>query len=268
MPRWRLFEDRLYRGTRIFELETFNLVLLLGGALVAGFVSGFAGFGTGLVASGFWFTALPPTSVPPLIVFTSVVAQLMALFRLRQSLDWRGVAPYLVGGILGLPFGIMALQVASASLLRITVGSFLVAYALVQLSAIRHWSVRTWGGWWADMAVGGGGGFLGGFAGLSGPLPLIWLQLRGGPSVRQRMTYQPFNLIILALAGLGMLLAGRIDRSVVTAVAYCLPVTVLGTWIGLKLYSGAGEALFKRIVLVLLLISGGILVTQSIAAMR
>ncbi|HRY23586.1 MAG: sulfite exporter TauE/SafE family protein [Geminicoccaceae bacterium] len=243
-------------------------MLLLGGALIAGFVSGFAGFGTGLVASGFWFVALPATSVPPMIVFTSVIAQLMALHRLRQSFDWRGVSPYLAGGVLGLPFGIMALQVASASLLRVTVGIFLVAYALVQLSAIRNWSVGTWGGWRADMAIGGGGGFLGGFAGLSGPLPLIWLQLRGGPSTRQRMTYQPFNLIILALAGLGMLLAGQIDGSVVRAVAWCLPVTVLGTWIGLRLYSAAGEALFKRIVLILLLISGGILVTQSITALH
>jgi uncharacterized membrane protein YfcA len=192
----------------------------------------------------------------------------MALHRLRQSFDWRGVSPSLAGGVLGLPFGIMALQVASASLLRVTVGIFLVAYALVQLSAIRNWSVGTWGGWRADMAIGGGGGFLGGFAGLSGPLPLIWLQLRGGPSTRQRMTYQPFNLIILALAGLGMLLAGQIDGSVVRAVAWCLPVTVLGTWIGLRLYSAAGEALFKRIVLILLLISGGILVTQSITALH
>ena len=238
----------------------------MGGALVAGFVSGFAGFGTGLVASGFWFLALPAPSVPPLIVCTSVVAQLMALLRLRRSLDWRGVSPYLLGGILGLPFGIMALRVAAPSLLRVTVGVFLIAYALVQLSAIRHWSVGRWGGRWADTAVGCGGGFLGGFAGLSGPLPLIWLQLRGGPSAGQRMIYQPFNLVILALAGIGMVMTGQIGGAVVTAAAGCLPLTILGTWIGLRLYSAAGEAVFKRIVLVLLMVSGGILVAQSVAA--
>ena len=38
-------------------------------------------------------------------------------------------------------------------------------------------------------------GFTTGFAGfgLSGPLPLIWLQLRGETSDRQRAIYQPFN---------------------------------------------------------------------------
>ena len=35
------------------------MLIVLLGALLAGFTTGFAGFGTGLVASGLWFHALP-----------------------------------------------------------------------------------------------------------------------------------------------------------------------------------------------------------------
>ena len=191
------------------------------------------------------------------------MGQLLGLLRFRQSFTWRSVTPFLVGGILGLPLGIMTLQLTAPSTLRFAVGFFLIVYAIVQLSVLRYRSIGTWGGKIADGVVGSGGGFLGGFAGLSGPLPLIWLQLRGGPSVRQRMIYQPFNLIILILAGLAMLLTGQIDASAASATVYCLPATLIGTWIGLRFYSGTGERLFRNIVLCVLLISGIILVVQS-----
>lgn len=67
---------------------------------------------------------------------------------------------------------LMALHLASPSLLRTTVGIFLIGYAATQLTGIRRWSIGDWGGRAADRVIGSGGGFLGGFAGLSGPLPL------------------------------------------------------------------------------------------------
>ena len=42
-----------------------SLAFVLIGALLAGFTTGFAGFGTGLVAAGLWFHALPAEMVPP-----------------------------------------------------------------------------------------------------------------------------------------------------------------------------------------------------------
>ena len=44
-----------------------SLAFVLIGALLAGFTTGFAGFGTGLVAAGLWFHALPTEMVPPLV---------------------------------------------------------------------------------------------------------------------------------------------------------------------------------------------------------
>lgn len=243
------------------DLATLAIVLL--GALVAGFTTGLAGFGTGLVASAFWLHALPAPIVPPLAVLASVAGQLVGLVTLRKAFAWRRVAPFLIGAVLGLPFGFWALSVASPSVLRLSVGAFLIAYAVFQLSGLARLGVGDWGGRRADGAVGLGGGFLGGFAGLSGPLPLIWLQLRGGTSAEQRATYQPFNLIVLALAGGAMAMAGKIDRGVLTIAILCLPMTLLGAWLGARVYLGVSEATFRLVILVLLLGSGLFLVGQS-----
>jgi uncharacterized membrane protein YfcA len=241
-----------------------SLAFVLTGALLAGFTTGFAGFGTGLVAAGFWFHALPPTMVPPMAALTAVVAQLVGLATVRRAFEWGRAAPFLLGGTLGVPVGVVVLSLTSPETLRLSVGLFLAGYAGFQLLGLARFSIGEWGGRAADGTVGIAGGFLGGFAGLSGPLPLIWLQMRGGPSMRQRATYQPFNLVVLALASLGMALSGTLDSAVLTVAALCLPVTLAGAWLGARAYTGVSEATFQQVVLVLLLGSGAILVAQSI----
>ena len=228
--------------------DSTTIVFILLGSLSAGFVTGFAGFGTGLVASGFWFHVLPPGFVPPMVVFASVAGQLVSLVGLRPRFDWPRALPYLVGGALGVPLGVLALTQASPGLLRFSAGIFLLCYAASQLAGVTRHSIGTWGGRRSDAAVGFGGGILGGFAGLSGPLPLIWLQLRGGPSLEQRAVYQPFNLIVLALAAAGM----------------AVPGTVVGAFLGARLYRHASEATFRKVVLTLLLASGALLVLEGL----
>ncbi len=200
--------------------------------------------------------------VPPLVAISSVASQLIGLYAVRGAFAWRRAGPYLAGGIAGVPFGVLALSHVSPDLLRLTVGIFLAGYALFQLTGLARLSVRSWGGRAADAMIGTGGGVLGGLAGLSGVLPLVWLQLRGGDSGEQRAVYQPFNLIVLALAGIGMTISGQIDRHVMIVAGLCLPATLAGAWVGVKAYRRISETAFRRIVLVLLLASGTILIVQ------
>lgn len=247
----------------VMSLDGLSLFILFLGALVAGFITGLAGFGTGLVASGFWFSVLPAEMVPPLIVITSVVGQVVGLRSVRGSFEWQRALPFLVTGCLAVPIGIFALSQSSSTTIRMVVGIFLVSYSVFQLTALGYVSVGARGGRFADALVGSIGGFLGGFAGLSGPVPLVWLQLRGGSSASQRATYQPFNLIVLAVAGIGMIVGGQIDHRIATVGLLCTPFTLLAAIVGSRLYLSISEDLFRRLVFVLLLASGLLLVYQS-----
>jgi uncharacterized membrane protein YfcA len=248
-------------GTSL-DLPAVTIVII--GALVAGFTTGFAGFGSALVVSGLWFHALPAEMVPPLVALSSVVAQIVGLIAVRNVFDWSRAMPYLVGGVIGVPIGVGALAAASPLLLRASVGAFLILYPTYQLFPGRKRQIGTWGGRSADGIIGIGGGFLGGFVGLSGPLPLIWLQLRGEDSDRQRATYQPFNLIVLALASIGMAINGQIGLSVLWIALLCLPATLIGAWIGARVYVRVSSQLFQRVVLCLLLASGCVLCAQAL----
>lgn len=245
-----------------FTLPT--LVIAILGALLAGFTNGFAGFGTALVASGIWLYVFPAQMVPPLAVLLSVAGQIVSLATVRHAFDWRQTLPYLAGAVVGVPLGILALAAASPLVIKIAVGAFLVAYSLYQLLQRRSFAIGQWGGRLADGIIGVGGGVLGGFAGLSGPLPLIWLQLRGGPSDKQRATYQPFNLVVLAMASVGMALSGQVTVPVLTTTLICFPATFIGALIGARAYVRVSPQMFQRVVLGMLMVSGCVLLVTSL----
>lgn len=79
------------------------------GALCGGFVNGLAGFGTGLLALGFWLHVVNPTVAAALVAACSVVGQAQSLFTVRRAVTWRRAWPFLAGGIIGVPVGVAAL---------------------------------------------------------------------------------------------------------------------------------------------------------------
>ncbi len=245
-------------------LDLQSIPVVVFGAFVAGFVTGFAGFGTGLVASGFWFHVLPAPMVPPLVVLGSIAGQLTSFQLVRKSFDWQRVTPFLAGGAVGVPLGVLALAHASPSFLRLSIGMFLMTYSSLQLCGFARVRISPTVNRKHDAAVGLGAGILGGFAGLSGLLPLIWLQLKGGASDMQRAIYQPFNLVVLSAAGVAMLLAGQITRDILMIAALCLPATITGAFIGARIYKRVSERWFRGVVLTLLLASGLMLIVQTL----
>jgi len=243
------------------ELDVAALPFLLLGALAGGFVTGLAGFGTGLAAAGVWFHALEPGTVPPLVALVSVGGQAVASLFVRHAFDRRRAGPYLLGGVAGVPLGVAALAVASPDMLRLAVGLLLVGYTAITLAGRLPSPPPSRA---ADAAIGLGGGALGGFAGLSGPLPVIWLRLRGGSADAQRAVYQPFNLVVLALAAAAMAVSGAMDLAALTAAAICLPVALAAAWTGARLYRRIDAALFHRIVTGLLCLSGLVLIVEAV----
>lgn len=245
------------------DLDALSLLIVAIGALVAGFTTGFAGFGTALVASGIWFHVLPPILIPPLVTIAAVTAHVVSLATARPTFDWPAAKPFLLGGLVGIPIGVAALSIAGPGSIRIAVGAFLVVFAASQMVGVARFTVGAWGGRLADASIGVGGGILGGFAGLSGPFPIVWLQLRGGPSAGQRAIFQPFNLVVLTVSAVGMAIAGLVNIQVLALVALATPLTILGSWLGAHAYLKVSEQVFRNVVLALLLLSGGTLIAEA-----
>lgn len=242
-------------------LDQIAVVLL--GALAGGFVNGLTGFGTAIVAMGLWLYAVSPPVAASLAIICSVVSQVQTLPMIWRVIDWPRVLPFVVPGLLGVPIGTWLLAQIDPRTFKIVVGFFLVTYSAYALARRSPQIGRPIGGSVADGAVGFGGGILGGLAGLSGVLPVVWTDVRGWSKEQRRMVLQTFNLSILAVALVSHALSGLLTPQVGWAAAAALPGTIAGSWAGSFIYRRLGDRGFQRIVMALIFASGAMLIATS-----
>jgi len=236
-----------------FEIPIF-LIATFAGALVAGL----SGFAFGLVAASMWLYILTPLQTATLIIAFGLIVQGYSVWKLRQSLDWGRLWPFLVGAAIGVPVGVTVLTWANPIYVKIGIGIFLVLYSLYALlrPAIRP---VTGGGVVADASVGFLNGILAGITGLAGILVTIWCGLRGWPKDQQRAVFQPTAVGIFAMCAVWIGANGAISPDTIRLFLFGLPALLAGTWLGMKLYGLIDEAAFRKVVLVLLLVSGAVL---------
>jgi uncharacterized membrane protein YfcA len=239
-----------------------DIALVIAGALVAGFVNGLSGTGYALIALGFWLQAMPPVTAAPLVALCSVLGHVQSLPTIWRGVRWPRLWPFLAGGLLGVPLGTRLLEHVQVQPLKLGTGLLLIFYS-AWMGFVRRPPVVTGGGRLADAVAGFAGGVMGGMASLSGPVPIIWVQLRGWTKHEQRGVNQPFNMSVLAAALLSAAVAGLLDRRFVVWAAICLSTTLIGARFGLVLYGRIDDVGFRRIVLVLLGLSGVTLIASS-----
>ncbi|MDB5638839.1 MAG: permease, partial [Bradyrhizobium sp.] len=233
----------------IFLLATFA------GALVAGL----SGFAFGLVAASIWLYVLSPLQTATLIIAFGLIVQGFAVWKLRRALDWKKLWPFVAGAALGVPVGVTILTWANPAHARMGVGAFLVLYSLYALFRPAINPVKA-GGAAVDAGVGFLNGVLGGITGLAGILVTIWCGLRGWPKDVQRTVFQPVAVATFLMSALWIGARGAITADTIKLFLVGLPALLAGTWLGLKLFGRLDEAMFRKVVLVLLLASGIVLI--------
>jgi len=107
-----------------------------------------------------------------------------------------------------------------------------------------------------ELGVGVANGLIGGLTGLGGIAVTIWSQLQAGPKDAQRAIFQPVMFATFAMTAISLGVAGAYSIETLKLYALALPVLALGIWAGIKLYGKLDDAAFRRIILILLLVSG------------
>jgi uncharacterized membrane protein YfcA len=72
--------------------------------------------------------------------------------------------------------------------------------------------------------------------------------------------FQPVAVAIFLMSALWIGAKGAITADSIKLFLIGLPALFAGTWLGLKLYGRLDEASFRKVVLVLLLVSGAVLI--------
>ena len=232
-----------------------DLTIFLAATFASALVAGLSGFAFGLIAASLWLYILSPQQTATLIIAFGLIVQGYSVWKLRRAIDWSKLWPFIIGAAIGVPIGVAILTWANPDSRPLWCRA--IFDPLQPLRAVSPGlKPITAGGALADAGVGLLNGVLAGITGLAGILVTIWCGLRGWPKDQQRAVFQPVAVAIFAMSALWLGAKVAISSETIRLFLLGLPVLLAGTWLGLKLYGRVNEATFRKVVLVLLLLSG------------
>jgi uncharacterized membrane protein YfcA len=235
-----------------------SFALLSGAVFLGAFVSGLAGFAFSAVAGAILLHTRLPMEAVPLMMACSVGVQATNLWALRKDIQWKQSLVLVLGGLLGVPIAVWLLQTTDARTFRELFGLAIALYAGYMLFRPSLTGLRLMNDG-RNALVGFGGGLVGGLTAMPGALPTIWCDLHGVPKNQQRGLVQPF-IAAMQIFALGLLLAHHdLSPKLLRDLLLSVPALVAGSVLGILAFRYASEQIFRRIILVILLLSGVLL---------
>lgn len=126
-----------------------------------------------------------------------------------------------------MPLGTMLIASADPKVFKLSVGILILVFSSALYLNKRPLAIK-FGGRLADGAIGFAGGILGGLAGLSGPLPILWANIRGWNKHERRGIFQLFNFTVLSAALVMQTVSGIVELKVIWLAAVAFPGTLIG----------------------------------------
>lgn len=222
----------------------------------ASFVQGLAGFGIGLVSLAFLpFLMEPATAVVLMTVYAAVFTAVIFI-PLRRDFTLHGMQELVVGTIVGTPAGVWLLAGLPPDMLKRLIG--LVLLAIVALEWLGLYPARLRGRGWG-FGAGLVAGLIGGAVGTPGPPVILYAAAQDWSPRTVKANIQAFLIVNQALILIGYWWAGLLDREVWRLTALYAAPAVLGLAAGMLLFTRLDRVRFRRVVFVVLFVSGLVL---------
>jgi len=232
--------------------------------IVAGAISGLAGFGFSIISVSPLLLLFEPTTVIALNKILTVGTTWIILVGAWRHISWahlRRIVPFALVGLFG---GVAILESVPAETIRLAVGVVVILFALLLLSGtVRHTTERPWMAPAAALASGVSSTS----TGMSGPPLVLFLTVVGMPVEVFRATSVIYFLTLDAVGFPTLVLQGLIRGDDVVLALWLAPAALLGRWLGSLFVPYVTPVSFRRVVLVLLLLTGSVAIANSVANM-
>jgi len=220
------------------------------------------GFGSALVAVPLLSLYVDAKLAVVISTFLSTIVSTPLVFEVRRELRMAKVIPLAIGGVVGVPVGIVILKSVDAGVLKI-----LVAAVVIMASALLFFAPRmTLGGrnTLSSLVTGALSGLLRASTSMAGP-PVVLYTLSHETGIEEfRSTVLGAFLFTGILALPGLFVADLISRDALVATAVAIPGLALGLLVGTSLRSRVQPELFRTLVLAVLVVTSiGVIVSAS-----
>lgn len=233
-----------------FDFQSVGVALTM---FIAAFTQAVTGFGSALVGMPLLSQFVGVRIGAPLMAIASLLMNVSLILMQRQTFQWNKISALLAAAIVGIPLGIVAVAALSERIVLIGLGVLLVGYALYawitpRLPELKHpvWS----------FVFGFASGILAGAYNVGGPPAVIYASCRRWTPGEFRSNLQLLFLVENIVVVMGHAWKGNLGAEVLNLLWYAIPALVVGLGAGMLLDRFIPDALFRKIVLALLLVLG------------
>ncbi len=239
--------------------ETYLAAFLI--LLLAYFLRGITGFGSGLIAIPLLAHILPLTFVVPMVLVLDFVASIVLSSRKHMQVRWDEIRPLLPTSIVGIVIGSFMLITLPREPLLVSLGVFVIFFGLRYVFNIH--GDKPISRWWS-VPTGLSGGLIGALFGTGGPPYVVYFSHRLHDKTQLRGTLSGLFLLdgafrVITFLGLGLLL----QADMFTALLMGLPVAGIGLYLGNRVHLGITHRQQLVVIGCLLLVSGGSLLWKA-----
>ena len=233
-------------------MET-SFTLIAAILFLSAFTQGLSGFGVALVSMALLPSLIGIQASIALVALVAFVVDLGVLLRYWRSLQFKIMLPLILASFVGVPLGIFLLRRLDEAITLPLLGIIIAGYALYALSGLKLPALKARG--WAY-----GAGFLGGLFGgaynTPGPPIIVYASCQEWEPDTFKGNLQTFFIQNSIIVLLGHFLSGSFTPEIWSLFWRGLPWLVVGILAGLSTDRWINPEVFRKIVLVLLVVTG------------
>lgn len=220
---------------------------------ISAFTQGLSGFGVALISMALLPNLIGIQASIALVALVAFVVDLGVLLRYWHVLQIRQMLPLILASFVGVPLGIFLLRRLDEAITLPSLGVIIAGYALYALLGLRLPTLKAKG--WAY-----GAGFLGGLFGgaynTPGPPIIVYASCKEWEQDTFKGNLQTFFIQNSIFVLLGHFLSGSFTPEIGSLFWRGLPWLIVGIVAGLSMDRWINPEVFRKIVLVLLVVTG------------
>mgnify|MGYP002640437533 CR=1 FL=1 len=220
---------------------------------LSAFTQGLSGFGVALVSMALLPKLIGIQASIALVALIAFVVDLGVLLRYWRSLKIKLMLPLILASFVGVPLGIFLLRRLNEAVTLPMLGIIIAGYAIYALSGLKLPTLKARG--WAYSA-GFLGGLFGGAYNTSGPPIIVYASCQEWEPDTFKGNLQTFFIQNSIIVLLGHFLSGSFTPEIWSLFWRGLPWLVVGIVAGLSTDRWINPEIFRKIVLVMLVITG------------
>ncbi len=227
--------------------------------LVASVLQTSTGFGFSIMATPFLLMLFLPQEAIQINIILSLLISISLVWKIRADIDFTILKRFIVGSVVGVPFGILLFVSIDINAFKIGVSILLLALTLLLIFNFRVKSTRI-----RDFIVGGLSGLLTTSIGMPGPPLLLYFTGTDTEKGKLRATTLAFYLFIYFISLITQILFTGTNPLIWESSLYAIPIVVVGLYAGQIIFKWLNQRVFKIFTYILLSFTGIYLLIESL----